>query len=155
MARFHDPLAAAGFSTGVATYEDSYPGDEGAARIVLSVSVEGRISTQAVVDTGAPWCILDPELARRVGVSADEGYTPATRLSIRGILYTGSLHAMSIGLRNEREGDDLEIPATVFVPKILPEETWPHPNFLGLTGLLDRIRFAVDPVENAFYFGPL
>jgi hypothetical protein len=62
---------------------------------------------------------------------------------------------MSIGLRNEREGDDLEIPATVFVPTIPPGETWLHPNFLGLTGLLDRIRFAVDPAENTFYFGPL
>ena len=155
MARFHDSLVAAAFSTGVATYEDSYPGDEGNARIVLSVSIEGRISTQAIVDTGAPWCILHPELARKVGVSADAGYTPATRLSIRGISYAGCLHVMSIGLRNEREGDDLEIPATVFVPTIPPGETWLHPNFLGLTGLLDRIRFAVDPAENAFYFGPL
>lgn len=155
MTQFHDSLVAAAFSTGVTTYEDSYPGDEGNARIVLSVSIERRISTQAIVDTGAPWCILDPELAREVGVSDDGGYTPATRLSIRGFSYTGSLHAMSIGLRDEREGDDLEIPATVFVPTIRPGETWRHPNFLGLTGLLDRIRFAVDPAENAFYFGPL
>lgn len=155
MARFYDPLVAAGFSTGVATYEDAYPGDERNARIVLSVSIEGRISIQAIVDTGAPWCILHPDLARQLGVSADRTYTPATRLSMRGISYTGSLHAMSIGLRNEGEGDDLEVRATVFVPTMAPGEIWRHPNFLGLSGLLDRIRFAVDPAENAFYFGPL
>jgi predicted aspartyl protease len=155
MARFHDPLVAADFSTGVATYEDFYPGDEGNARIVLSVVVAGQVNTQAVVDTGTPWCILDPQLVKQAGVSPDSGYAPAGALMIRGVSYKGRLHRISIGLRNEREGNDLEVPATVFVPAIPQGEPWPHPNFLGLIGLLDRIRFAVDPAENALYFGPL
>jgi hypothetical protein len=155
MPQFYESLVAAEFSTGVTTYEDSYPGDEGNARIVLSVSIEGRLSTQAVVDTGAPWCVLDPELARQVSVSAEAGYTSTTRLRIRGISYPGSLHLMLIRLLDERQGDNLDVPATVFVPSLSSGEVWSHPNFLGLNGLLERIRFAVDPTENAFYFGPL
>jgi len=60
---------------------------------------------------------------------------------------------MQLGLRTDRQGQDLEIEATVFVPTLPPGETWRHPNFIGLSGFLERIRFAVDPEENAFYFG--
>lgn len=155
MARFDDLLIGGHFATGVATYEDFYPGDKENARIVLSVSIAGRISTEAIVDTGAPYCILAPQLVKQAGISPDSGYAPTGPLKIRGIFYRGTLHRMSIVLRNEQEGGDLEVPATVFVPTIPQGEPWLHPNFLGLTGLLERIRFAVDPAENAFYFGPL
>jgi hypothetical protein len=47
-------------------------------------------------------------------------------------------------------GEPLDVPATVFVT---PD--WPGPNFLGYQGLLQRIRFAVDPESNRFYFGPI
>lgn len=50
-------------------------------------------------------------------------------------------------------GLDLEVDATAFVPTLPSGERWPDPNFLGLSGFLERIRFAIDPAENAFYFG--
>ena len=81
------------------------------------------------------------------------GYIPSARLSIRGISYIGKLVRVKIGLRAERGGDDLDVDATVFVPKLRPGVVWPHPNFIGLDGFLNRIRFAVDPSENTFYFG--
>ena len=152
MARFDDTLIECHFATGVATYEDSYPGEEEHPRIVLTVVVEEQLTIQEVVDTGAPWCILDPEVAQEIGVSADMGYTAGKKLLMRGGSYSGAFHRMSIGLRNELDGEDLRIDATVFVPQVYPGESWPHPNFLGLTGLLERIRFAVDPGDNAFYF---
>ena len=35
------------------------------------------------------------------------------------------------------------------------EERWGElPSFLGLMGCLERMRFAVDPLDNTFYFGP-
>jgi len=46
------------------------------------------------------------------------------------------------------------VQATFFIPALLPGESWNFPNFLGLDGFLNRIRFAVDPAENIFYFGP-
>ncbi len=46
------------------------------------------------------------------------------------------------------EGEPLDVDATVFI-----SPDWRGPNFLGYEGLLQRIRFAVDPESNLFYFG--
>jgi hypothetical protein len=51
-------------------------------------------------------------------------------------------------------GQNLAVPATVFIPELEPGQDWNLPNFIGLTGLLERVRFAVDAPENGFYFGP-
>jgi hypothetical protein len=40
-------------------------------------------------------------------------------------------------------------------PDSKPGLLWDLPNFLGLSGFLERIRFAVDPGSNLFYFGAL
>lgn len=52
-------------------------------------------------------------------------------------------------------GEPQEVTATVFVPTLHPDDEWRHPNFIGLDGFLNRIRFAVDPATNLFYFGEL
>jgi len=154
MAQFAQFLISGGFAQGVTHYQDRYPGEEYSARVVLPVTVEGCLSVPAIVDTGAPWCVIDPEIARRVGTAVRAGYEPAKRLMVRGTLYEGRLLRMGISLEAE-QGDSLEIDATVFVPMLSPSDPWPHPNFVGLDGFLNRIRFAVDPGENAFYFGPV
>lgn len=43
---------------------------------------------------------------------------------------------------------------TAFVPHLTPGENWPFPTFLGWHCCLERIRFAIDPAEEKFYFGP-
>lgn len=154
MARFAQLLISGNFATGVIHYEDLYPGQEQSARVVLPVIVEGRLIVHAVVDTGAPWCIIDPETARQVGAVIRADYEPDRRLMVRGTWYEGKLLRMGISLEAE-QGNSLDIDATVFVPTLPPGDMWPHPNFIGLEGLLNRIRFAVDPDENAFYFGPI
>ena len=107
------------------------------------------------MDTGAMWCILDPALVHQMGLSDANSYEPETKLVIRGIPHDGRLMRTGIGLRDEYGENDLEVDATVFVPTLASAETWSHPTFVGLDGFLNRIRYAVDPLENAFYFGPL
>lgn len=47
------------------------------------------------------------------------------------------------------EGESLRFDGTFFV-----SEDWPDGmTFLGYSGLLDSVRFAVDPQANHFYFG--
>jgi hypothetical protein len=70
-------------------------------------------------------------------------------LSTRFGLLRGSLYRVPVRLPAD-EGDPLDLEATVFFS---PE--WRGPSFVGYEGLLQRIRFAVDPEENLFYFGPL
>jgi hypothetical protein len=48
------------------------------------------------------------------------------------------------------EGESCEVEATLFVSR-----DWAYGNFVGYSGLLERIRFAVDPGTNDFYFGVL
>ena len=48
------------------------------------------------------------------------------------------------------DGESVEVNATVFVSKL-----WTGGNFLGYAGLLERVRFAIDPEHNHFYFGGL
>jgi hypothetical protein len=155
MARFAQLLLEGEFASAFTSYLECYPGQVEHTRIVVPIRLEEvPYPLMAVVDTGAPWCVLDPNVARQVGIPGRDRYTPEEPLRVRGIQYSGRLVRMGIGLPVE-DGKGIEVDATVFVPSLPSGERWPHPNFLGLTGFLERIRFAIDPEENVFYFGQL
>ena len=48
------------------------------------------------------------------------------------------------------EGNSLEVEATWFL-----SEDWIGPPVIGWKGCLERIRFALDPAEEPFYFADL
>ncbi|PKO21984.1 MAG: hypothetical protein CVU38_11935 [Chloroflexi bacterium HGW-Chloroflexi-1] len=74
---------------------------------------------------------------------------------IRSVLISGWLHHLRLIFPAVR-GNDLLLDATAFVPDAGYAEVWGTlPSFLGMQGCLDRLRFAVDPVTDTFYFGPL
>lgn len=101
-----------------------------------------------MVDTGAPWCIFSPD----IGEFLQDGFEPVSDwlfLSTRLGTFSGVLYRVPLKFAMS-EGEPLTINATVFV-----SPDWSGPNFIGYEGLLQRIRFAVDPEENLFYFGPL
>jgi len=152
MAKFDSVLFDGGFAVGSTIYEDYYQGDDRQNRIVLTITPERKKDSPAkmIMDTGAPWCILDPELAETWDLTSD--YAEITKLNIRGEVRLGRLLRTNIILRATR-GENLKVEATFFVPFMDTDEAWNYPNFLGLNGFLDRIRFAVDATENAFYFG--
>ena len=139
------------FATGVATYRARPTETPGPTRIILQILIGGW-PVRAVVDTGAPYLICDPEVARDAGAGLGNMLTTET-LIIRGRKYTGSLHRMDVEIPAE-QGEMLSLDATVFVPQLLPDDSWDFPNFIGLTGALERMRFAVDPDGELFYFGP-
>jgi len=154
MAQYAELLIGTNFVSGLTYYQDYYVNQENFARMVLNVTVERRLTIEAILDTGAHWCILDPVILKQLGLTKIPVYQPDGELMIRGITYHGRLLRTGFGLRDEYGENDLEVDATVFVPTLAPDEIWIHPNFIGLDGFLNRIRFAVDPTENAFYFGP-
>ncbi len=101
-----------------------------------------------MVDTAAPWCIFDSE----VGEMLQEHFEPVSRevsLSTRLGLFRGSLYRAPLAFP-ATTGGPFEVESTVFV-----SPNWPGGNFLGYEGLLQRIRFAVDPESNLFYFGQI
>jgi len=111
-----------------------------------------KISLPFIVDTGARWCVLDPVEFEKIADQAE--LIHATSLIIRGESYTGLLYKLFISLPAVI-GESLEVDATVFVPDLPVGEDWFHPNFIGLDDFLNRIRFAVDPASNLFFFGTL
>ena len=150
----HDELLGR-FAQGAMWYEDRYPGDNNNNRIVIPVQFEhADPPIPVIVDTGAPWPILDPHKADELGIDYRAGGWRANPLYIRGFLYYGWFCDMTVTfVVDEGFGRSLDVEATVFIPELPPDEAWLHPNFIGLDGLLNRVRFAVDPENNLFYFG--
>ena len=94
--------------------------------------------------------ICPQKVARQAGFEDVEPLEKMTML-IRGMRLEGGLIRLGITLEAD-EGENLTVEATAFVPDV--EEYWgDFPAFLGLTGFLERIRFAVDPNTDTFYFG--
>lgn len=141
------------FACGVVRYLDRY-GDETEPRLVIPVRYNNRELSFAIVDTGAPWCIISPEIADNLEIDRTVGYRPSRPLSVRGFRYEGWLCRVPIRFEPS-QGQSLDVETTAFIPSLPPGESWPLPNFIGLDGILFRIRFALDPAENLFYFGPL
>ena len=79
------------FATASAKYHyDPAPGSDKSARLILWVEVEGQ-PTSAIVDTGAPYFVCSPELARDIDFYEAAALSPHTML-IRGYLVKGHLH---------------------------------------------------------------
>lgn len=101
-----------------------------------------------MVDTAAPWCILEPDLgkaAERHLESLPDIAAIDTRLGrFTGRLYRGSATVLA------EEGEALAVDTTFFL-----SQDWNGGNFVGYQGFLERFRFAVDPSLNRFSFGPL
>jgi hypothetical protein len=138
------------FATGVARFYDHEPiKPVSDPRIYLEVKADrSSPSFLAMVDTAAPWCIFKPELGEVLRESFEVLSAKASLSSrlgdFKGELLRGRLFLPAL------DGEYAEVETTVFF-----SPQWPGENFLGYEGLLQRIRFAVDPHSNLFYFGDL
>lgn len=127
----------------------SFQGDR-LNRLLVHVEV-GPGRTTAVVDTGGAFLLLDPDFAASIGVEHVDALA-RDRIHIRGIVRHGTIHRLPVTLL-ATAGESLTFEATAFVPELDHGETWPLPSYLGWQGCLDRIRFAIDPVDEVVYFG--
>jgi hypothetical protein len=105
----------------------------------------------AMLDTGAHWTLIGPELIESLGdqLGAElDSLTMSTRIGN----FKGTLHRLPIHLIAE-QGADVTVEATCLA---LPD--WEGPTILGFHGFLERLRFALEPGMSAdtpgrFYFG--
>lgn len=100
----------------------------------------------AQLDTGAAWSILDLAIARSLGLLDIDA--PVTSVDTRFGKIEGHLVRIHFQFLAD-DGEPFETEGTFFV-----SPDWPGRTFLGYSGLLDSIRFALDPRLNYFYFGP-
>lgn len=121
-------------------------------RILVNIRL-GSVQTQAYLDTGAVYMVCAPELADVLNLSI-ENHVGNEQLTFRGTRYRGNLFRIPLTILADR-GESLEIEVTAFIPQIHPGESWPIEFLciLGMTGCLERLRFAIDPFEDTIYFG--
>ena len=140
------------FALGASSYLDAHPrGQEALPRIYVRFrpdGVERKRSFLALLDTGAHYCLLNAEVVDLLGDQLGDPIGAMKLRTVQGTL-SGELYRHRIQLVAE-VGRDLWVDATLFI-----SSEWRGLNFLGYIGALDRVRFAVDPRANRFYFGPL
>lgn len=120
------------------------------SRIYVLVQFDTLPKTFAVLDTGAPWCVLNEEQAKELNPNYKDEAIDTKCLNIRGEKTEGVLIRLPVTICAE-QGLDIVVDATVFVP----QDERNLPNFIGLDGFLSRIKFAINPQSNVFYFGPI
>jgi hypothetical protein len=130
-----------------------YSPDYEAARHTLLVAIPCLVGDLIVplhtlLDTASQWCLLPPRIALDLGCDLEPDPSIPPLHTRFGLIY-GHLERLSLRFLAEA-GEDLVIEATWFL-----SQDWPGPMVIGWKGGLERIRFALDPSEDAFYFAPL
>jgi hypothetical protein len=143
------------FAVGATPYAYRPATDRDASpRVIVTIRL-GDILTSAFVDTGGVYLWCPPHLADDLGVNLEDGDPVGPIWSARG-RFEGVLLRVPLILLAE-EGHSLVIESTVFIPRLKLGEELPEdfPLVLGMQGCLERLRFAVDPNDDTFYFGDL
>ena len=96
--------------------------------------------TLSLMDTGAPVTILGCRLADMAGV---KGTGRVTDLDIVWASYSGRMGRCALKIEGDIWGDDLILQADIVVV-----DGWDRYPILGLKGVLDSIRFALDQPQN-------
>jgi hypothetical protein len=150
------PLAFASgepFATGGVGYQMT--GGRAQTHLTIKVEIAG-CQTEAIIDTGAPYLICSPVLAEQLNLGPADALESLDIL-IRGTWIRGGLHRLELIL-SASEGANLSMEATAFVPDAAGNFGATHPSFIGYIGYigcLERLRLAIDPHTETFYFGPL
>ncbi len=125
---------------------------ETADKLFLRVRIDGILETEAAVDTGGLYVLCSPEAASLLDLASADAVA-TEKLSVRGVMIAGDLHRVSLRILSD-EGLDVVIDATALVPRLRLGASWGLPDvILGWHGCLERMRFAVDPIEGMVYFG--
>ena len=135
------------FTSSLTIYLDNMEGDPN-NRICIYVKFSDLPATLAIVDTGAPFCVLNREQARAIDPEYRLNATENTKLVIRGHPTYGVLIRLPVTVCANK-GVDVKVEGTIFVP----DSDILMPNFIGLEGILNRIKFAIDPQKSHFFFG--
>lgn len=144
-------LAGQSFTMGVLTYIDDDPDRQRPhASIYIPINIplgSGSITVLAFVDTGAPYFIVGPDVIEALNLKPATAAAEIELRTHRGHI-KGFLDSVDLVIPAE-DGDSLRISVTVFASK-----EWNAGAFLGYSGCMSNMNFAVQPHNNQFFFGP-
>lgn len=116
-------------------------------------ALEQHVSEVALLDTGSDYCVMRPDMARRLGIDPSGEPADVRVITPLGFI-TGSLQECQIHV-TAVVGEDL----VMEVPWLVTEDR-PGPAVLGWTGFLEAMAFGCNPGvrpedEPLFYFSAL
>ncbi len=124
---------------------------QGPHRLLVAVEVligDSSAASTLLLDTGSEWCVLPEHIAGEAGYPGEINPRIPPLHSRFGLIY-GRIERIPFRFVAD-VGAELVLEATCFV-----SEEWPGPPVLGWKGCLERMRFALDPADETFYFAPL
>jgi len=134
------------FTTGATSYALANPKNpEATNKIWIGIEVEG-LPASAVLDTGAPYLVVETELAHYLGL-----FEFPVEESVNLRTWRGSMEGLKIRARIEftsTQGNSLLFEPTVFI-----SEDWCGPTTVGYSSCLEFVNFGIDTTNQVFHFG--
>lgn len=140
------------WSTGSAKYYPDYVFGEARLLIAIQFSIgRGLPSIHGLLDTASTWIVFRKDFLSSFDIPIDEDPAVMEKMETRFGTITGFLNRIPIIIiAEEGGGTSAEIDSTCFV-----SDQWPGPPVIGWKGCLERMKFAIDPSLDRFYFGSI
>lgn len=134
-----------GSRIGLKRFEIPYQGFEGTARrIIIPVTLNDSVTANLLIDTGAPYLVISPKLAKRLGLVGDK--ESGLQITAGGI--GGTVPAMLAMVDSVKVGDA----EAAFLPATITEI--PSEEFEGLVGMdfMANYRISIDSSKSVITF---
>ncbi len=105
------------------------------SQLLVEARLNGRVSGTFLLDTGASYCVITPETARRLGLGRQDGEQAITLATPTGEIEATMMTLRSVEVANARAGD---VPTVIY-----PAVEEPLAGILGLS-FLSQFEFSVD-----------
>jgi clan AA aspartic protease (TIGR02281 family) len=115
------------------TREAPLSGDD--SQLLVEARLNGQVSGLFLVDTGASYCVITPELAEQLGVAGRAGADPIALLTPAGKIEAHMTSLRSVEVARARAG---HVPTVIY-----PAVEAPLSGILGLS-FLRQFEFSVD-----------
>ena len=142
------PTSATSYAYRPATSYETTP------RVILDIAIEG-IATEAMIDTGGAYLLCHPQLAAQLRLDVTDAMSNVVSILFRGVLVRGRLYRLK-SLCSRTKVRTCRFKRLPLFPSMTRQNNGGEiPSILGFHGCLERIRIAIDPVTDTFYFGPM
>jgi clan AA aspartic protease (TIGR02281 family) len=115
------------------------------SQILVEGRLNGRVTGLFLLDTGASYCVITPETARRLGISSRSGSSTVTLVTANGEIQAPLTHLREVEVARAHVGD---------VPTVIHSAV--SPPLAGIIGLsfLRNFEFSIDSSKHVLRLRP-
>ncbi|MBN2366249.1 MAG: hypothetical protein JXL67_08770 [Calditrichaeota bacterium] len=136
------------WNTGSCQFYSDYPYGSFNLLVAIQFSLGKSFpKVPGLLDTASRWVVFSREFLESMGIPFIEQNSTVEKMHTRFGLIEGFIDRLSLEIVADK-GNSISIDSTCFI-----SQDWPGPPVIGWKGCLERIRFALDPSVDRFYFG--